>query len=218
MTRSRRADQAAATREALLDAAERLFAEHGVHGVGIRQISQAADQGNNTAVSYHFGSKTGLIRAIIRRHADAIERLRGAMIAELGDDDDLRAWLACAVAPVTAYLDTLGQPSWYARFIAHITADPELRAIADEQFSAAAGRSSNPLQEGLYRCVPGLPDDIRAERSAMTGHLINQTVAARERELADGAPTVRQTWADCATGLIDALVGLWRAPVTTTMP
>src|SRR6266700_7653844 len=105
MTRIRRADQAAATREALLDAAERLFAEHGVHAVGIRQISQAADQGNNTAVSYHFGSKTGLLRAIIRRHADAIEQRRSAMIAGLGDSGDLRAWTACAVVPVTAYLD-----------------------------------------------------------------------------------------------------------------
>jgi hypothetical protein len=135
------------------------------------------------------------------------------MIAELGDDD-LRPWLACAVVPVTAYLDTLGQPSWYARFIAHITADPELRAIAEEEFSAATGRSSNPLRDGLYRCVPELPDEVRAERSEMTGHLINQTVAARERQLADGAPPVRHTWTDCATGLIDALVGLWRAPVT----
>src|SRR6266702_3029557 len=144
MAISRRADQAAATREALLDAAERLFAEHGVHAVGIRQISQAADQGNNTAVSYHFGSKTGLIRAIIRCHAAAIEQRRRAMITELGSAGDLRSWVACAVVPVTAYLDTLEPPSWYARFIAHITADPELRAIADEEFSTASGRPSNP--------------------------------------------------------------------------
>jgi hypothetical protein len=68
----------------------------------------------------------------------------------------------------------------------------------------------------LYHCVSNLPADIRTERSAMTGHLINQTVAERERQLADGTPTARRTWDECATGLIDAIVAVWRAPVTPT--
>lgn len=71
--RTRRDEQVSATREALLTAAERLFAEHGVHAVANRQISEAAGQGNNAAVSYHFGTKVDLVRAIARRHAEGIE-------------------------------------------------------------------------------------------------------------------------------------------------
>lgn len=52
----RRAEQVSATREALLTAAERLFAERGVQAVAHRQISVAAGQRNQAAVNYHFGS------------------------------------------------------------------------------------------------------------------------------------------------------------------
>ncbi len=38
--------------------------------------------------------------------------------------------------------------------------------------------------------------------------------AERERALADGTPTPRQNWHDAATGMIDAIVGIWMAPVT----
>jgi len=49
-TRSSRTDRASLTREAILIAAERLFAEHGVFAVSNRQVSEAAGQGNNAAV------------------------------------------------------------------------------------------------------------------------------------------------------------------------
>ena len=39
-------------------------------------------------------------------------------------------------------------------------------------------------------------------------------IAERERALADGTPTPRATWHDAASGVIDALVGVWLAPVT----
>ena len=42
----------------LLLAAERLFAEHGLAGVSLRQISIEAGSSNNSAIRYHFGSKT----------------------------------------------------------------------------------------------------------------------------------------------------------------
>lgn len=52
----------------LLAAAERLFAERGMHAVSNRQISEAASQGNNAAVCYHFGTRTDLLRAIESKH------------------------------------------------------------------------------------------------------------------------------------------------------
>ena len=51
-----RSDRASSTQEAILVAAERLFAEHGVFAVSNRQVSEAAGQGNNAAVGYHFGT------------------------------------------------------------------------------------------------------------------------------------------------------------------
>ncbi len=74
--RAVRADRASSTQEAILKAAERLYAEHGVFAVSNRQVSEAAGQGNNAAVGYHFGTKTDLVRAIEHKHRAPIEELR----------------------------------------------------------------------------------------------------------------------------------------------
>jgi AcrR family transcriptional regulator len=213
---TRRDEQVRATRDALLTAAEQLFAERGVHAVANRQISAAAGQGNNTAVSYHFGTKADLIRAIAHKHAEQMESIRARMVAGVGDSDDLRDWVDCLVRPVTEHMAALGRPTWYARFIAQITADPALHAImADESLSTSPSLLS--LLDGLNRCLPPhLPPEILGERVAIVGHLITQICAERERALAEGAPTPRATWDDTATGLVDAIVALWQAPVTAT--
>lgn len=211
--RTRRAEQVSATREALLAAAERLFAERGVHAVAIRQISEAAGHGNNAAVNYHFGTKVDLIRAIAHRHAEQMEEARARMLAHIGDSIDLRDWVACLVRPVTDHLEALGSPTWYARCIAQVAADPALHAILAEETLAAAP-SLRPVLDGLSRCLPDLPAEVHAERSAMARHLITQITVDRERALADNTPTPRTTWHDTASGLIDAIVALWQAPVT----
>ncbi|CAM5783808.1 hypothetical protein CCAE64S_01232 [Castellaniella caeni] len=65
------------TRDAILDAAERLFAEQGHDKTSMRQITKTA-QVNLSAVNYHFGSKDALIEAVFQRRLDALndERLR----------------------------------------------------------------------------------------------------------------------------------------------
>ncbi|MFJ2608570.1 TetR family transcriptional regulator [Streptomyces sp. NPDC091279] len=211
--RTRRDEQVSATREALLDAAERLFAEHGVHSVANRQISLAAGQGNNAAVSYHFGTKTDLVLAVARRHAAAIEEIRRRMLAELDDSAGLRDWVACAVRPVTEHLENLGAPSWYARFMAQTMTDPALRADINETF-VGASPSIRELADSMNRCLPDLPASVHADRASMTRHLITQMTAERERALADHAPTSRASWHDAANGLIDVIAALWLAPVT----
>ena len=55
--RAARSDRASTTQEAILTAAERLFAEHGVFAVSNRQVSEAAGQGNNAAVGYREGPR-----------------------------------------------------------------------------------------------------------------------------------------------------------------
>ena len=49
----------------------------------------------------------------------------------------------------------------------------------------------------------------------MARQLMVHMFAERERALADGTPTPRSSWHGAATGLIDALVGLWLAPVVS---
>jgi AcrR family transcriptional regulator len=211
--RTRRDEQVSATREALLTAAERLFAEQGVHAVANRQISEAAGQGNNAAVTYHFGTKADLVGAIVRKHAEQIERARARMLAGVGDSAGIRDWIACAVHPVTEHLESLGSPSWYARFNAQVTADPALRAITTEAYYDESP-SLRRLREGLDRCLPELPPGVHAERAAMTRHLITQMCVERERALAEDTPTPRATWQETATGLVDVIAAIWEAPVT----
>jgi AcrR family transcriptional regulator len=207
-----RAERAHATRGLILTAAERLFAEHGVLAVSNRQVSEAAGQGNNTAVGYHFGTKADLVRAIARKHLAQIEEIRQRMVADIGDQDDCRAWIACLVRPVTEHLAEVGSPTWFARFGAQVMTDPTLRPILVEETQSSP--SLVRILAGLNACLPDLPDDVRAERYDMARQLLVHMIAERERALADNTPTPRASWHDAATGLVDALVGLWLAPVT----
>ncbi|MFD1538933.1 TetR/AcrR family transcriptional regulator [Nonomuraea guangzhouensis] len=208
----RRDEQVSATREALLAAAERLFAERGVHAVANRQISEAAGQGNNAAVTYHFGAKADLIRAIARKHAGQIERIRERMMADIADSTDLRDWVACLVRPFTEHLETLGSPTWYARFTAQVMADPAFSAIMVEEALTAAPML-RLFQDGLARCLSDMPAEIHLERASMTRHLVVQMCVERERALAEHGPTFRPTWDATANGLIEAIVAIWQAPV-----
>ncbi|MGP3929202.1 TetR/AcrR family transcriptional regulator [Nonomuraea sp. KM88] len=210
--RTPRAGRASATREQILVAAERLFAEHGVFAVSNRQVSEAAGQGNNAAVGYHFGTKADLVRAIARKHAEHTERIRGRMVAEVGDSAEVRDWVACLVRPIAEHLASLGSPTWFARFGAQVMTDPTLREIMVEE--SLTSPSLQQIIDGLDRCLPALPADVRAERNDMARQLMVHMCAERERALAEGVPTPRASWQDAATGLIDAIVGMWQAPVT----
>ncbi|WP_030606829.1 TetR/AcrR family transcriptional regulator [Streptomyces sclerotialus] len=199
------------TREALLTVAERMFAEHGVFAVSNRQVSEAAGQGNNAAVGYHFGTKTDLLRAIVRKHARRIDELRQAMLAETGGSEDVRDWVACLVRPNTEHLAELAGPTWFARFAAQVMTDPVLREIMiDETF----GPTVQQTLDGLNRCLPDLPLPVRIERGEMARQLLVHTLAERERALADNTQATPSTWSEYASGLIDAITAVWLAPVT----
>lgn len=210
--RTARAERASSTQEAILVAAERLYAEHGVFAVSNRQVSEAAGQGNNAAVGYHFGTKTDLVRAIEHKHRGPIELLRERMVAGLGDAGDMRSWVGCLVRPLTDHLDALGNPSWYARFAAQVMTDPAYHNIIVKD--ALSSPSLVQVIDGINNCLPDLPLDVRAERNIMARNLLMHSCAERERGLAHGAAVPRPSWSAAASGLIDAIVGLWLAPVT----
>lgn len=210
--RAARAERANITQEAILRAAERLYAEHGVFAVSNRQVSEAAGQGNNAAVGYHFGTKTDLVRAIEFKHRGPIERLREKMVADLGPRPDMRDWVACLVRPLTDHLAELGNPSWYARFAAQVMTDPAYHSMIVRD--ALSSASLVEVINGIGGCLPDLPSYVRAERNVMGRNLLMHSCAERERSLAEGVAVPRASWAAAASGLIDAIVGLWQAPVT----
>jgi AcrR family transcriptional regulator len=217
--RAARTERASTTREAILTAAERLFAEHGVFAVSNRQVSEAAGQGNNAAVGYHFGTKTDLVRAIEQRHRGPIERLREQMVAQvLGETSakkasaDMRDWVACLVCPLTDHLAALGNPTWYARFAAQAVTDPAYHSIVVKD--ALSSPSLVRVIDGINHCLPELPIDVRVERNLMARNLLMHTCADRERAMAADTSVSPFSWQSAGSGLIDAIVGLWLAPVT----
>src|SRR5690554_7783579 len=67
----------------LVEAAERLFAEKGFDAVSVRDITTEAGA-NVAAVNYHFGSRTGLMAAVMTRYVKPVndERLARLEAAE----------------------------------------------------------------------------------------------------------------------------------------
>jgi AcrR family transcriptional regulator len=83
------------TRERLLEAAERLFAERGFNEVTVREICAQA-HANVAAVNYHFGDKLGLYRAVLHVAIEAIrESTEAARLAGMGQppEEQLRRYI-----------------------------------------------------------------------------------------------------------------------------
>lgn len=73
---------AADTRSRILDAAERLFMEHGFDGTSMRMITGSAGV-NLAAVNYHFGTKELLIQEVFRRRLTDLNQARLAVLDKL---------------------------------------------------------------------------------------------------------------------------------------
>ncbi len=61
-----------------MEVGTRLFAERGLHGVGVRELSRAAGA-SLSMISYYFGGKEGLYEAVLRQQFacfDQIEEIR----------------------------------------------------------------------------------------------------------------------------------------------
>jgi len=96
------ARDATLTRSRLLRAGERRFARDGVTGARLADIVRDAHQANDSAVNYHFGSREGLLRAIVERHLATMELHREVP----PQDADLRTVVALIVEPTAALLGT----------------------------------------------------------------------------------------------------------------
>jgi AcrR family transcriptional regulator len=87
------------TKAKILDAAEKLFGQHGFDATSLRDITHAA-QVNLAAVNYHFQSKEILIDAVILRRLEPVNRRRMAMLDAAGPSPTLEQILEAFLAPV----------------------------------------------------------------------------------------------------------------------
>ena len=98
----------ASTRERLLDAAERLFAERGIEAVALREITRESGARNAIAAQYHFEDRAGLVQAIMARHLPEVDAGRHLLLDdyEASSEPDLRALTAAYVRPFAPKLRT----------------------------------------------------------------------------------------------------------------
>lgn len=122
------------TRLALLRAAEKLFAERGVDAVSLREVSAAAGQANNSAVAYHFGSREGLIDAILWRHSEPIQLRYEAQLELLERQGTVtpHALIEILVIPIVAKLDDPDGGWEYLSLCAQLSVSPHL-PLADQR-------------------------------------------------------------------------------------
>jgi AcrR family transcriptional regulator len=98
------------TRQKIVKAAARVFAEHGYDGSSIRSIVAKADV-NQAAISYHFGGKEGLYRAVLRTALQALQRMQPPTPhkdSRLAREAELRAFVRHQLSPLLAQ-DELSQ-------------------------------------------------------------------------------------------------------------
>jgi AcrR family transcriptional regulator len=128
------------TTERLLDVAERLFAKEGIENVPVTRIVGSSKARNRSALHYHFGSREGVLKAVLDRRLSEINDVRNAML-----DEDPQAGktligaVRAAVAPLC--LMVLNRP-WgpdYVSVLAQVRFHPVLlgeNAVDDANLSS----------------------------------------------------------------------------------
>ncbi|QEU96010.1 TetR family transcriptional regulator [Streptomyces kanamyceticus] len=210
----------AATRIRLIETAERLFAERGVHAVSLREIAAAAGQRNTSAVAYHFGDKRGLVTAVYAHRLGPTNEgqlRRIAALDEQGIGKELRPLVEVFVHPMAeritrAAADPDAPPSHFLRFVAQAL---YVEGIAPHDLAAETWtRALHQLRPRIDACLGELPAPIRADRWRVFVGLTLHTLADHERALQSGAAAPGRRTDLLVAGLVDAAVAVLTAPVS----
>lgn len=175
---------AAVTRQKLLDAAARAFAEDGVFNASLIDITRQAGQRNRGALHYHFGSRNGVLCAVIDRHAAFLARREGELleIALRAPDDDVAVVIEAIVRPAAE----LAESGWRGRCCLLIITElaGEDRTLYSEELEAVIARTGgNEVYALLAARMADVSDEVRNERSALITTFILRAVADRARLL-----------------------------------
>jgi AcrR family transcriptional regulator len=178
-----------ATREAVLDAARRLFAERGYEATSVREIADAAGVGERTFYRY-FDGKRGVLDDELRRWIEAVAAtIRGRPADEPALVAVERAIVTLAEA-VSASPST--RPSWM------FTDSPRPFEVIQQAAVRPLLRFEDAIAEALAEREPA--DPVAAALAARVGVAVIRTAAIRRREQGleepgSFAPLVRDAFA-----------------------
>lgn len=194
---------------ALILAAERLFAQHGVDGVSLRQINQAAGQKNMSAAHYHFGSKEGLVRAVLAQRMPVINAQRAELLSRTvvpGRERDLRFYLEAYVEPLAAQLSPRPEGSYYLRFLMQYRSLP-LDLDTLHRLTPAAFI----MGQEITSLLTYLPPQIVEARQSNARSMIVAALADAEIRAERGSP---DDVALLCANLVDTMVAALAAPLS----
>src|ERR1700720_3579249 len=202
-------------REAILAAAEELFATNGFNAVSVRDIAQAAGA-NPGSVTYHFKTKDGLLLEIYRRHCGPMNLRRSELLAAARRVRDLQDRLE---AIVRAYvLPAFSSGSDLAGGGARFT---RLRAVMSAEGNEVAGKiiaqtfddTSHAFIDAIHESLPHISRTEIVWRSHFLLGALYYTLVTPERVSrlsrgeADGSDS-----ANAIEQLVQATVASLQAP------
>jgi len=146
--------------ERVLDVAERLFAQRGLHAVSLGEVAEGAGV-DAALVSDHFGGTRELISAVLERRAPALNRERLERLEELRRA--ARPGAPTVEAVVRAFTEPLlercarGARAWksYFALLAEAHGSAQLAPVMMAQcFDPLLARFTAVLREALPECPP----------------------------------------------------------------
>ncbi|MGW5002021.1 TetR/AcrR family transcriptional regulator [Streptomyces hydrogenans] len=171
------------TRDKLIRAAEELFAAQGVDGAQLRDITRLAGQANPSAVQYHFGSRAGLLDAVMAGRLDRTERVLVALAYPA--DADVHELLTALVTAEAGELGT-DRGRRCLRISAQLSHESGVRSRTPHP--TLAGTAYWTLIERLADRLAddGLPEPLLLERLDLALTVVGAALADRARQYLAG--------------------------------
>lgn len=146
-------------REAILAAAEELFATNGFNAVSVRDIAQAAGA-NPGSVTYHFKTKDGLLLEIYQRHCGPMNLRRSELLEAARRVRDLQDRLeaivrAYVVPAFTSGSDLAGGGARFSRLRAVMSA--EGNEVARRIIAQTFDDTSHAFIDAIHDSLPHIP-------------------------------------------------------------
>ena len=190
--------------------AERLFALHGLDGVSLRQICEAAGTRNNSAVQYHFGGKEGLIQAILEFRIPGIAHRRRLLVAQ-APPGDLRRVVEAHLLPTVELAES--PDSYYATFLEQLQ-EFGLDEHPFTRLPEALQAHHHDYIRSLQGLLGDMPEPVRTTRIMQAAAICVHASAERERRRHHGSSLAG--FALHVSNLFDGLEGFLLAPLSAT--
>ena len=158
------------TTERILDAAERLFADHGFEGTSIRDIVDSAKV-NLAAIHYHFRSKEALLEAVLTRRISVVngarlERLQAAEAEAAPEPPSVEAILRALIVPTIEFAQRNESGAMFVQLMSRMFTEPRfsLPNFLGRKFGETIARFSG----ALVRALPQMPREVVLWRAFFT--------------------------------------------------